>query len=1612
MSSAEAEAASSLFNGPDEAASDLFASLGADTSSQGVFDTSSDDQFSNSSAFDVFPVENAQAGEFNSWPDPSQHSIQQPSSYQPRLGNTGGGHPLPAVPTQLSNTQTQQHEPQQAYVPPQPTEVQNTTQDIAFEPYTSPNGHAPYAPATASHSVPVNPPTQLAYNPYATPAATPSYTTPSVAPETPSKSAYNPYAAPAAPSQSTYSPYAPLTPSATSAYPAPYSGSIGNPAYVAKKIAVVPPPPAPAPVLNRPKLANAYDPPIPASRPSRRGVSGSARPISAYGSYSQASAPAPAPTPPLPTGGQFTSSGYALPPPPPGPASPMLNATGSQPPPYYGSSVPSTGLPGPPPRPLSSAYTPAGEMPHLGSRASHNSVAQQGYSTIERVERSSSPAKLERSASPVKSSGLRSHANSLSSQTSGSGDASFFHSPPTTNQFADVQRSSSPGSFSARRTVSPGPYTNGSAVTPSSPPTGAPERTASPASVYSLDRTRSPPTLSANPYLPNAATHRAPSPLRKSTTQSYNLPNPALVTNGHVVETAGQNLSSLPNGLHTSQSQYLPGAKPPSLARNRSSSSGSVYSASSSSPEQPHAPSLYGHGTQKRSETDYGGYTSRYNYNGPGETSPYDQQGQEIIMKPVQATAYAPSPSLLGANDPLGRTSSRAPVFSFGFGGKLLTCFHGASMNTGFDVALSSRNSTGITVRQLNKLIPQSALEVSSATFPGPLFSDPGTPTTGLVRTTTASSQSKVKKARLLKYLTDRAEEISQGIGYLHAGSAEGRSAEGKLVLVKLLKVLVEHDGKLSGTPQIDMAVRAALVPKLDAASGSSDVLQAPGFSSVVADSLTIPYPTLAASELSEVPIATSTLRPSALDKIQDFLVRGERRKAYHYALDEKLWAHAMLIASSIDRDAWKETVNEFLRTELGAKTSVSAADASQAPINGREGLRVAYSLYSGQGSASVQELVPQNLLSRATGRLQQLQPPTSHMTPMTPNFAAPALANNIPAQSLAEWADTAAMMLSNPMTPDTSAALTALGDQLLSHQWVEAAHACYLLSSQTSLVGGIGNPSARIVLLGSRSPQVWPSFYKDSDPVIFTEILEFALSLVPPAKGQDAFYGLPHLQAYRFIRAMSLAEIGELQLASRYCEAITTSFGSRGSPYFTGSLLDQLKSLSDRIVGLDHSDKSGFWKSTPSLDTIGRFLEGRFTKLVTGDADPATPTEEHSKPTDTAAGPFSQYSTISSTTTSTSPSPQPSLYNLNSQPLRSGSAMGQRSLKSQPSIDRASSAMDHVRRRPSPPPPPRIASANASTTTFAQAPSFVQAYNNYSPNPYSPSMATPRPPSETVHEEEDSGQEVSWWGSSSYANDSANQTPMAATFVQVDSGISSSSEGFISLMDNSSYSVAPVTKDKSGQQSSTVEDAEEDDDLGFGNSKSASKKEKEEASPPPAVAAASQRPDAKPAPAASSSGSWIGRWWRRSETPAPGLVKANLGEETTFYFDKDLKRWVNKKAGAEEAKPAAPPPAPPSRSQTASPGMSGPRPGTATPPPPRSASVADVAGPPPGKSNIRVKSNLAPTPEAVSLPGSPLRQSTLTPPPPPPGRPKSQASKRAVRSRYVDVFQQEGGAA
>jgi len=88
-----------------------------------------------------------------------------------------------------------------------------------------------------------------------------------------------------------------------------------------------------------------------------------------------------------------------------------------------------------------------------------------------------------------------------------------------------------------------------------------------------------------------------------------------------------------------------------------------------------------------------------------------------------------------------------------------------------------------------------------------------------------------------------------------------------------------------------------------------------------------------------------------------------------------------------------------------------------------------------------VQELVPRDILARGISRVAIPAPTLGQPTPRTPNLALPVAGAKIPTESLARWAETVAMLLVSPLTPDTSAALTSLGDQLLANGWLEAAH-------------------------------------------------------------------------------------------------------------------------------------------------------------------------------------------------------------------------------------------------------------------------------------------------------------------------------------------------------------------------------------------------------------------------------------------------------------------------------------------------------------------------------------------------------------------------------------------
>jgi hypothetical protein len=82
--------------------------------------------------------------------------------------------------------------------------------------------------------------------------------------------------------------------------------------------------------------------------------------------------------------------------------------------------------------------------------------------------------------------------------------------------------------------------------------------------------------------------------------------------------------------------------------------------------------------------------------------------------------------------------------------------------------------------------------------FPGPLFCDQAPAAAGMLAG--AAANTKAKKTALLQWFDELAAEAELEVGYVGNDSLVGRAkAEGKSVLIKLLKVLVENDGKLAG---------------------------------------------------------------------------------------------------------------------------------------------------------------------------------------------------------------------------------------------------------------------------------------------------------------------------------------------------------------------------------------------------------------------------------------------------------------------------------------------------------------------------------------------------------------------------------------------------------------------------------------------------------------------------------------------------------------------------------------------------------------------------------------------------------------------------------------------
>jgi hypothetical protein len=920
-------------------------------------------------------------------------------------------------------------------------------------------------------------------------------------------------------------------------------------------------------------------------------------------------------------------------------------------------------------------------------------------------------------------------------------------------------------------------------------------------------------------------------------------------------------------------------------------------------------------------------------------------------------------------------------------------------------------------------------------------------------------ARSKGKKKELLLWMTGKIEDLERETeGVLldfNQPSEVQKGSEEKLVLWKIMKIYVEHDGALEGTPQIEEEVRKVLLPKLDQMSQVAD-LQSPASATAQPD-----------------PVDTSVLV-----QLRQVLFEGQRERAVWIAEEKKLWGHALLLASTMGPDMWKQIVSSFVRSQV----RTSGAD-------GRS-LAALYQVFAGSAEDCVDELVPP---SARAGFLMMSKTDGSR-------------AGN-PLEGLDQWRETLALVSSN-RTPTDTQSLVALGKLLASYGRCEAAHICCLFARQLAKHSGADDTEASFVLLGANHAKGDANL----DSIILTEIYEYAYSLSAPSS--VASY-IPHLQAYKLMHGQQLAAFGLKQKAESYCNHIDSAIRSTTKPsgYYNQSLAQELISFSAFLSQTPQTAGSGGkFFTRPAMDKVSSGVGSWFTKFVAGDegeSDPNNPAPGQGADGSPFGAVNTNQSTISRNNSSTElynpmmagnglqPAFQPALAPVSApaaalgryapgaasvppQPIPSGNKYAP-SVPSQFAPSRSSMDSDRSYE-------PQIPSGFGMAHSDTSRPSSSR-YNSYTPQSHmqSPQMLNvPRPEPERAasdqHAPYNSNGSRRGSAMSQVSNQSYEPRPMFADQDGFDYGspripeeepsAAFNPEGGASNGDNMPESAAkpqgfeaetgdsyappssgyeppayqpyepepePEEEEVPKRRKPMMDDDDEDDIIARAaalKSQGSSNKSDADRQADAAFRAAAEADAARGQDDKNDKDKkgWFGGWFGGKKEqmpgagPGPGPIRAKLGEQNSFYFDKDLNKWVNKKGGADAATPAAstppPPRGPPSRvASAAAPGLpamgppsraassAGSRPPTSSGgpplppsgPPSRVGTPASVGSAPPGVLNGPGGAGLMPPPRpSSSLSHASSLDDLLGGPP---GGKKGTVKGKKKGGRYVDVM-------
>lgn len=572
-------------------------------------------------------------------------------------------------------------------------------------------------------------------------------------------------------------------------------------------------------------------------------------------------------------------------------------------------------------------------------------------------------------------------------------------------------------------------------------------------------------------------------------------------------------------------------------------------------PASTNHPGLHRHAPNQESLSQAPAPTSRYSL-APTRPASANLQGSLSYLEspnsriPQRAISQARSltqrfdfirPSDGREKDPLERWKG-CPIFTFGFGGMSVSSFPKQVPRYPAGQTLPMiKCSPGEVKLNAGMVVP---LEEYVSSFPGPL-------------------KSKSKKKELLDWMQERISQFGNYDIFIANDTVKPDSRKRhkeKIILWEIIRILVEHDGVMEGNSRAVLAVRSILSPEVAPANTPNNIsissTQDPHqyFSGII--------------KHDRSRRASKPPNPEAIEALRKILLQGEQEKAVWYAADQRLWAHALILASTLHPDIWRQALQEFIRQEIrtfGKNT---------------ESLASFYQVLARNWEESIDELVPPSARAGL--------PMVSGLEPTGPSTNA--------LDGLDRWRETLTLILSNRSQDDWKA-LLALGQLLCSYGRIEAAHICFIFAKSSGLFGGVDANQVGVALIGADHITYPLDYCRDLDSILLTEVYDFSLTVLKPS------IATPQLQSYKLYHALMLAEYGYRSEAQQYCDTITSALKSttNTTPFFHGLLYGVLEDLVERLRQAP-SDDSASWISRPSMDKVSGSVWTRLNQFIAGD--------------------------------------------------------------------------------------------------------------------------------------------------------------------------------------------------------------------------------------------------------------------------------------------------------------------------------------------------------------------------------------------------------------------------